>query len=288
MAIIGYKYRIDGGPWIDIGLPDPLTYTVEGLEEATEYTFEMVGYDAEDNLVGLSNEAVASTLGTLQTIPSLWAYYESDSYENDLNDGDTITTDWIDLSGNGRDAEVFGNPTFQAGEINALPCLRLNSPSGIDDDFRPPDMSAFSGGTWFLVLKVLSPIEAGGPILGTASSPGNEVAYGYADNTYNVDFGSNEFKFATSTAIDVDEWHCCHGHSKPNDWAMYQNGELIVTDATNTVTFPTAPRLGHNGVATDAFRIDLAAAYFFSDKLTTEQDEIVKEYITNKWGITFA
>lgn len=63
MAIVGYEYRIDGGTPVDMGLPDPLTFTVAGLEEATIYDFEVRGYDAEGNRTPWSNVATASTFG---------------------------------------------------------------------------------------------------------------------------------------------------------------------------------------------------------------------------------
>jgi hypothetical protein len=46
MSIAGYEYRIDGGSWVDIGLPvGPLTTTVSGLNPLTTYGFEMRWYD---------------------------------------------------------------------------------------------------------------------------------------------------------------------------------------------------------------------------------------------------
>jgi hypothetical protein len=65
MAIVGYEYRMDGGSPIDIGLPDPLTFTVEELAAATEYDFEIRGYDAEGNRTAWSNIATAVTDGSL-------------------------------------------------------------------------------------------------------------------------------------------------------------------------------------------------------------------------------
>ena len=69
MAIVGYKYRIDGGAWVDMGMPvGPLTFTVPGLAPSTEYDTEVVGYDSEGNEVGLPNVATASTHGPLGLI----------------------------------------------------------------------------------------------------------------------------------------------------------------------------------------------------------------------------
>lgn len=65
MTIVGYEYRMDGGSPIDVGLPDPLTFTVEGLAASTIYGFEVRGYDSEGNRTPWSNLAHASTLGAL-------------------------------------------------------------------------------------------------------------------------------------------------------------------------------------------------------------------------------
>lgn len=88
MAIVGYEYRIDGGLPVDIGLPDPLEWTVAGLDSVTSYEFEIRGYDAEGNRTAWSNTATATTGGSL--------------FSDDFNDNSIDEDKWpTDFEGGG-------------------------------------------------------------------------------------------------------------------------------------------------------------------------------------------
>lgn len=107
MAIVGYEYRIDGGSPVDMGLPDPLTFTVGDLEEATIYDFEVRGYDAEGNRTPWSNVATASTFGPtgIQLICSF-----------ECSDGTNVGAHW---SGN-QDSRVDVQDVTVHSQDNAL------------------------------------------------------------------------------------------------------------------------------------------------------------------------
>lgn len=69
MAIVGYEYRkkLNGteewGAFVDLGQQLDLSEVIASLPSSTTWDFQVQGYDAEGNRVGLSNIATASTLG---------------------------------------------------------------------------------------------------------------------------------------------------------------------------------------------------------------------------------
>jgi hypothetical protein len=210
-------------------------------------------------------------------IASLWAMYEADSYSQ--ADGSNIATDWEDLSGNGRDAPVTGTPTFETGELNSLPVIRMGADS--NDIFTFPDMSALTAGAFFEVLKVNTGAGVTNFSDGFGSGgPGN--LYPFNDDLIYDNFGSTTRKDFISPSVTITNWHVLHGHSAASDWGLFQNGSSIHSTGTNTVGFSATPTLGQSGVAT---KKDVAGLYLFSAKPNSGQITNMLAYINKKWAI---
>lgn len=210
----------------------------------------------------------------------LWAYFEADSYSQ--SDGSNITTNWTDLSGNGRDASVSGSPTFETAELMGLtlPVVRLGADS--NDHFTLPSMSGFSAGTIFIVQKITDTTTNGAHRFGTGTSGHYPFS---TDGLIYDEFGTNTRKESLSSYISIaNKWHVLHAYSASSNWGLFQNGVRVHTTATNTVSFSSAPLIGTNG-AGNFMKTDIAGIYIYSNKMTDARIEQNLAYINQKWGI---
>lgn len=212
------------------------------------------------------------------TIGSIWAWFESDSYSQ--ADNSSISTSWTDQSSNGRDLTIGGTGmTYQTNEVNGESAIE-NGGSGW---FSIPSMAALTAGEYFLVIKMLS----------TATSGGNRFSdlatshYPFAGDGLIYDaFGSSARNDAISTSATLTNYHCVHGWSASNDWAMFQNGTSIRTNGTNTVAFSSSPRIFSNG--TQIMSARAAALYLFSAKLSSGDRTSMKGRISTKYGLSIS
>lgn len=203
MAIIGYEYRIDGGSPVDVGLPDPLTFIVDGLESSTEYDFEVRGYDAEGNRTPWSNVATASTFGLTANAAFMCCTGACGLGVHDSHAGD-ISIDTVVTREGGTHSirfESLGDTTIAAWNPS-----NLNVDGKIEDGFSArfyvnyeslPDADAmlcFVGNSPFI-----NPTHVG-------------IAYHAASGTLRLAsfyFGTYVFAFesAGSGVISVDQWY---------------------------------------------------------------------------------
>lgn len=240
------------------------------------YIYPGIAPSGKSGVVGTRTGEVA--LFSPNTIASIWAWFEADNLS--LDDGDQVTT-IQDQSANDRDFVKEGvaaaTLTYQTNELNGQAVLRSNGTW-----LNVVNMSALTQGEYFLVQKMNSITTSGGHRLGATSIS----HYPFSGGLIYDNFGDDERKDDIVTAVDLQTWHCTHGWSAVDDWKMFQDGTQIKEDVTVSVQFHAAPRLGSNG--TQEMNYDLAAAYFFSAKLSDEDRTGMKSRITAKYGITFA
>ena len=74
------------------------------------------------------------------------------AFKYNLSDGATITTDWLDQSGNDYDLAVNGNPTYQVSGINGQPSLDLD---GAGDYFLDSDGNYMNGSTGMAMFAIV-------------------------------------------------------------------------------------------------------------------------------------
>lgn len=258
----------------------PLEFLETGLDPQTTRYGRYRAEDFGGNLSPWSAIASATTLEPPgpEDIASIWAYYEGDSYSQ--ADGSDITTAWTDKSGNGRHAAVTGTPTFETNELNGQPIIRLGADT--NDYFTPPSMAGLTAGTIICVWKVTDVTTHGGHRFGSSGSA-SHYPFGGDGLIYDT-FGSTTRKDSLTSQITIlNNWHRLRIHSATNDWGMFQNGSTVHTTATNTVGFESSPRIGFNGAQN--MKVDLAAVYLFSAKLTTGEISDMNAYINSKYGI---
>lgn len=218
---------------------------------------------------------------TPNDVATIWSFYEADSYAQ--SDNTSVSTNWDDKGPSNRDLTINGsNWTYQTAELNGQDVLRTTGTSY----FAVPDMSSLTAGEYFYVHKMNSITTSGGHRIG--NSGGDVSHYPFSgDNIYDS-FGSIDRKNSIVTNATLTNWHCTYGWSATNDWAMFQNtsGTAIHTDTSHTVGFIAAPTLFYNG--TQYMQCDAAALYFFSAKLSTDDRNSMKSYITGKYGLSFS
>jgi hypothetical protein len=216
--------------------------------------------------------------GAFPTLP-LWSYHEAPSYAQ--ADNTAIATNWADLSGNGRVLTLTGSGiTYQTAELNGLAVLRLDGTANAY--FGAGDMTALnaSGGSYMEIIKVTDQTTRGGHRLGTGAS--SHYPYDVDLKIYET-FGSTARKDAITTGSALTSWHKKYVWSETNDYGIRQNASNIYTTATNTVGFHATSLVGFNG--TQRMKCDLAAIYFFSNKLTPAELTSLDAYILAKWGL---
>ena len=213
---------------------------------------------------------------------SLWAYGEARYFKGtdvaQYADGANITTDWQDLSGNGRHAVRTGTPTYELAECNGEAAVRLPGGSVY---FTFPDMSGLSTVSIFLVWKITDTSTDGGNRMGTSANTDHYPLT--ADSHIYSDFASSVRKDCGASKVTVTNYHVTHIWSKASDWGMEQNGMLVHSTGTNTVAPHSSPRLGHNGSA--GMKADLVGWYIFSNKPTTANKEKEYRYIAKEFGV---
>ena len=231
----------------------------------------------QQTLASLGGAAAAFTPNS---VASIWAYYEADSYSQ--ADGSQIVTDWQDLSANNRDATPSGAYVkFKTNAINTtLPSVEFNNGAS-GAYFTLPNMPALTAGAWFLVLKINNLGPSGGCLMGS-SAEGDyfPLATGKIYST----FGTTDRKNLIDPSSIMTDWNVFHGHSATNDWDLSQNGASIFATGTNTVGFPATAYLGRN-LDNTYWAAEAAGLYFFSAKLSAGDNTDMLAYISGKWGV---
>lgn len=200
---------------------------------------------------------------------------EADSWGH--ADNTTISTSWTDYSASNRNVTVSGSPTIQTNELNGLPIVRIAGVSA--EYFVIPNLSSLTSGAIYLVWKVVGALD-GGNQFGT-SGTAMHYPYNVGPEIYD-NFGSTTRR-STTTFSSTTVWHLYYAHSRPSDWAVYQNTTAIMTDTSNTVGFNSNSWLGYNNIFIRAF--DIYSCYMFNDKPSITLDRQVREYIKTKTGL---
>ena len=172
-------------------------------------------------------------------IPGLLAWYSAQEVGG-VADGTALTA-WSDKSGYHRDTvAVNGTPTYRATSgPDGGPCIE------------------FDGNEFFTLPDVLSGLGSGYVVAGFWSTAGGNNVGGwefgtnsqashlpYSNSLIYDDFGSTARRDTIAPLLTMNGWHRLSAWSAPSDWALLQNGEPIRTDASNTVSFHSQPKVG--------------------------------------------
>jgi hypothetical protein len=121
VAASGYRYRVDGGLPVDVGVA--LSAQVTGLTASTQYSFEVQAYNGVGD--GPWSAPVLETTQDVQVGGPLDYNWHLAVWADEISaaDDDPLTG-WNDLSGNAR--HLSGAATYKASVIGGRPAVRFN------------------------------------------------------------------------------------------------------------------------------------------------------------------
>lgn len=218
-------------------------------------------------------------------IPGLWVWYQADAITG-KSDNDPVTQ-WDDSSGAARHA-TGGSPLYKTAVLNSLPVLRFD---GVDDVLSLPDMSAFTAGTLFVVVKANADPAAATTTSGLWSmggGAGGNTHYPYTNGDVYEGAGANTRYGLGNPAPSLAEWRIWCIHSGTNDWKAFLDTVQIWSEGSNTVAFGpwlSASLLGRSLTSTDFFLGDMAEFIAFDSVLSTQDRGRMDVYLSNKYGL---
>jgi len=211
----------------------------------------------------------------------LWLAADGDVYNTgttQATDGQSIST-WVDASGNSKDAVPYSaGGTFQTGEINSLPIIRLGGAGGFD----VPAIG--TNKTLFVVAK---PTSTGGAytalvvtdgISGTTSARIFSVINSAQWGTYTSTNCNSGTTLSNNVAYVLS-------HRSDTSRTFRTNGAADGSYASSSGDPKTATTIGTN-VGGQYFTGDIAEIIAYDSVLSDADCEAVEDYLGAKWGIT--
>jgi hypothetical protein len=222
---------------------------------------------------------------TPASISGLVAWFKADAISG-KNDGDAISS-WTDSSGNTNHAvQATGSlqPLYKTAIQNGKPVVRFD---GTDDYVQFGDASALTAGTGFIVAKAnadpaAASTNAGLWHLGThAATP---TFYPFTDSNVYDAFGTDSRKSTGNPTPTLAAFNVYTVSSAAGAWTSWFNGTQHFTTATNTVSFPTDPKLGRGIAAGVALLGDIGEFLLYNSALSAGNRQAVEAYLKAKWA----
>ena len=221
------------------------------------------------------------------SITGLQVWLRADSYS--LNDGDPISTDWTDLSGNSRAPSPINTPTFRTNQVNGKPVVEFTSASNeYFDSFNGWNPSGQTAGHGFIVIKV----KNDPPAVDTASglwyfgSTALDTHYPYTDSNIYDGFGSTTRQTVGDPTPSLATYRLYEVFSASNDWGALLDGASLFSTGTNTVGFNSAPRLGADNSPAVFINGFVAEFFLYNKKLSAGEQSTIYTYISNRYALS--
>lgn len=248
-----------------------------------QYSAALVGAGLDDDYALVDSISGGGFSPT--QITGLWTWLAADAITGSSN-GATLNQ-WNDQSGNDRHAVLgAGTPTYQTNVVNGLPVVRFN---GTDSYYTLPSMAALTAGTAFVVIKrnLDPPIDGNKTGLWTMGTDTQPTAWPWTDGIIYEEFGTTARKTTVNPTPSLASWRLYMVRSAANDWSSYLDGTSLFSTGTNTVGFPSAPRLGAH-TATFLFDGDIAEFLLYSTAVSAADRDSIEAYLAAKYGLTVA
>lgn len=241
-----------------------------------------------------SSSASPSAVPGPDSISDLELWLKADAITG-LDDGDEISM-WVDSSGNGNDAtgvvQTSLKPTWKAtAGPDSMPAVRLVEDGPGGGYFSLPDfVSGFTEGHYFVVLKHDSDPASNNaaPILTDWGSSTDEYFPFLSDSLIYNGFGSSVRKNSIAYSGSLANWRLDEVRTASGAWSEWMDGTSIHSTGTNTVAFSTAPFIAHGSTSTRWVYGLVAEIIFYSRVLSAGEITTIKDYLTDKYGLTIA
>jgi hypothetical protein len=307
-AMNGTYTRGDGGigtPFIKTGdanfqiywIPEDNIWVIEGTAFYCDALDTNIGYYAYNPSYDMSANWVISEPYGCDGTPPTGSITLSPT-------GNILVTAWADQSGNGRNANSYGeNPIYNSSNLNGKPTISLTSMS--DYVTRAFTISSnplgASGSTAFSVQyveDVCNNSDSNGPIFGNFGSPIDDEVQTQSHYPYGVDCTVYD-AFATTTRKSsltppetiTNVWTLYSVHSTDGEWKDYVNGQLMHSDPTNTYNSiiggdDSTLYIGRQTANGDhTLKGKVAEAIVYNRVLTTQERQQVEAYLNTKYAI---
>ncbi|MEM6698124.1 MAG: hypothetical protein AAF599_06995, partial [Bacteroidota bacterium] len=220
-------------------------------------------------------------------------------------DGSDNATNWMDNSGNSRDADIIvGDPQRLENVINFNPAIDFDG----NDYFRfnsSPFVNSFTAAEAILVIKddQYTACSCGGAY--NFGGSGSNSHYSWSDqNIYDNAFTNDRIGFnpltgaivdgkpgvasITGDPVDVRNWNIYGTYGATNEWGVHFNGDIKAATTSNTPSFALsgANELVGAWATTGIFNGDIAEVLLFDKVLSTAERNQVDSYLGIKYGIT--
>lgn len=225
----------------------------------------------EDDNVGFTGPAGVGDA----TINRFWLRADALALTNDQ----TVTT-WTDQSGNATAVTAVNTPSFSVSAINGRPAIKFESAQS--DFFNLPTLATVTQGEIFAVLRGSSPTSTASTGLWRFGNSSNSH-YPWTDGRIYDEFGTNVRKDNILPG-SLTQPRIYSVRSFPSRWENKLDGATLFTTGSNTVSFPTTPRIGSNagGIFFEGL---MSEVVFYSQALNTAQRLIVENYLAAKYNI---
>lgn len=197
-------------------------------------------------------------------------------------DGDAILG-YADKSGYSNHATATSGALYKTNIQNGLSAALFN---GTSNFYSLPNLSALTAAEIFLVLKIANDPPATDPKTGLwhMGTSADATHFPYTDSTIYDSFGTTARKTTVNPSGSLASWHCYNVISASGEWTSRRNTTQLHTTASNTVGFPSAPRIG---AFTASYFLDgyIGEMFLFNAKLSTGDRSNMDEFVRAKWSL---
>ncbi len=217
-------------------------------------------------------------------IAGLVRYYDM-SLETPLADGTGMAA-WVDFStlvSNATQSSGTQRPAFRTNVQNGLPVARFD---GTNDYVNLSSLAALTGGHLFAVLKTgQADPPPGQPGTGLWDMGASSVThFPFTDGVIYDGTGTTVRKTTANPAATLAAFNVYEVETASGSWTSRLNGTQIHTTASNTVSFPAAPKIGVANGGTIFFNGDIGAWLLYSAPLSGGDATTVRNALKAQWG----
>lgn len=220
---------------------------------------------------------------------ALWLKADAGTFQSSGGSAATSDADpvgeWQDQSGNARHlTQATGSvkPTLRLAVQNGLPVIRFD---GTDDFLEIPDfLTGFTAAEIFVVVKADADPAADAGTSGLWLLGTGNTHYPWTNGTIFDSFGSGAQQATDNPATTLAQFNVYNVSSASGAWTNRLNGAEIFTTGTNTVSFPSGPRLGISAASAHWFDGDVGELVLYDSVLSAGNRSSVLAYLQARWG----
>jgi alpha-tubulin suppressor-like RCC1 family protein len=271
------------GTYAPIGTAASRSFSDTAVTAGVEYYYRVTA----TNVAGSSGYSAEASAGvdSLPAIPTssvaFWLRAESGVTKDDSN----RVTSWVDqsgLNGAGTQSNSVVQPVFVGSALGGKPAVRFD---GADDLLNLPN---FGGGLTEGEVFVVAKATATQVDVATLWMIGDDYIWGPntypgGDGTVCETFGTRNQKNTGVPTQPLTRAHVYNVSSKAGEFVTRFNGTEHFRTTSNTVFFPSSPRLGGGIYDRHRFGGDIAELIVFNHVLTVTERSAVQGYLGSKY-----